>query len=516
MSYCIYLRKSRADEEAEIRGEGETFARHEKILLDLAKKMSLTITKIYKELVSGETISARPLMQQLLIDVERGIWKGVMVVEVERLARGDTIDQGIVAQTFKYSNTVIITPMKVYNPNDEFDEEYFEFGLFMSRREYKTTNRRLQRGRLDSVKEGKFVGNIPPYGYVREKITGQKGYTLKPHLEQAPVVKLIYDLYINGSGVSVIVRKLNDMKIPTAKGGDWVIGSIRGILSNPVYIGKVRWNFRPQVKKMVNGEMIKERPRADVNVWTLTDGLHEPLVKPEVFNLAQKKLAENPSVPAPKYRGVKNPLAGIIVCGVCGRKMVRRPYGGKYPDTLMCAATSCNNVSSHLQLVEDKLLQSLTIWLDNYKLEFSKNEKKENSTEVELIKRNIETLNKELKTLEKQLNNLHDLLEQGIYSTDTFLERSKLIKEKISTARIDKEELEKHLKQNSVKQEYTKIIIPKVEKVIELYPQLKTPVQKNELLKEVLEKVIYTKEASARWRAKPDDFELALYPRLPK
>ena len=80
-------------------------------------------------------------------------------MEVERLARGDTIDQGIVAQTFKFSDTKIITPIKTYNPNNEFDEEYFEFGLFMSRREYKTINRRLQRGRMASVKDGKYVAN---------------------------------------------------------------------------------------------------------------------------------------------------------------------------------------------------------------------------------------------------------------------------------------------------------------------------------------------------------------------
>lgn len=165
LGYCLYLRKSRADMEAESRGEGETLARHEKILLDLAKRMKLDITQIYREIVSGETISSRPVIQQLLSEVEQGTWSGVLVVEVERLARGDTIDQGIVAQSFKYSNTKIITPMKVYDPSNEFDEEYFEFGLFMSRREYKTINRRLQRGRLESIKEGKYLGTTPPYVY---------------------------------------------------------------------------------------------------------------------------------------------------------------------------------------------------------------------------------------------------------------------------------------------------------------------------------------------------------------
>lgn len=114
--YAIYLRKSRADAEAETRGEGETLARHEKMLLDLAEKIGIKIGKIYREIVSGETIEARPEIQKLLSDVKKGMWKGVLVVEVERLARGETMDQGIVAKAFKISDTKIITPMKTYDP----------------------------------------------------------------------------------------------------------------------------------------------------------------------------------------------------------------------------------------------------------------------------------------------------------------------------------------------------------------------------------------------------------------
>ena len=139
--YLIYLRKSRSDASLEAMGV-DVLERHEQILLDLAKRMNLSIGGIYREVVSGESISARPEMQKLLSEVESGRWEGVLVMEVERLARGDTVDQGIVQRAFQYSGTKIITPTKTYNPNNEFDEEYFEFGLFMSRREYKTIRRR--------------------------------------------------------------------------------------------------------------------------------------------------------------------------------------------------------------------------------------------------------------------------------------------------------------------------------------------------------------------------------------
>ena len=193
--YVMYLRKSRTDMEAEQRGEGETLARHERALLELSDRLCLNLAGVYREIVSGETIAARPVMQKLLSEVERGLWAGVLVIEVERLARGDTIDQGIVAQTFKFSGTKIITPSKTYDPDNEFDEEYFEFGLFMSRREYKTINRRLQQGRLASVKEGKYVASVPPYGYDRKKLEHDKGYTLIPNPEEAEIVKLIFALF---------------------------------------------------------------------------------------------------------------------------------------------------------------------------------------------------------------------------------------------------------------------------------------------------------------------------------
>ena len=129
-------------------------------------------------------------MQQLLTDVEQEMYSGVLVIEVERLARGDTMDQGLVAQTFKFSDTKIITPTKTYDPNNEFDEEYFEFGLFMSRREYKTINRRLQQGRRAAANEGKYLAGRPPYGYEKVKIPNDKGNTLKPIMEQAEVVRI--------------------------------------------------------------------------------------------------------------------------------------------------------------------------------------------------------------------------------------------------------------------------------------------------------------------------------------
>lgn len=399
MSYCIYLRKSRADEEAELRGEGNTLARHERALLDLAKRQKLNITAIYKEVVSGETISARPQMQRLLSEIEQGCWQGVLVMEIERLARGDTIDQGIVAQTFKYSETKIITPSKTYDPNNEFDEEFFEFGLFMSRREYKTINRRLQRGRIASVKEGKWLGTRPPYGYLRKKLEKEAGYTLEPHPEQAGVVRYIFELYTEEKlGTSLIANKLNDLLIPTYKGGVWVPSTIKGILQNPVYIGKIRWNSRPQVKKVNSGEIVIERPRAKPEDWILVEGLHEPIIDKKTWEKAQSYLASQGSPRVPLRKTIKNPLAGLIECSICGRKMIRRPYKRDYPESLICPLSGCPNISSHLYLVEEKLLDSLRQWLEEYKMDLKINDSTLSTSQLKVLENAIE----------KQENDLQD------------------------------------------------------------------------------------------------------------
>ena len=163
--YVKYLRKSRFDRDyAELSVE-ETLKRHEAILDKIVQDRGYYVAKTYYEVVSGESIAARPEIQKMLEEVSAGIYAGVLVVDLERLARGNGADQAYISQVFQFSSTKIITPSKIYDPTNEFDEEYFEFGLFMSRREYKTINRRLVRGRDSSASEGKWISSIAPYGY---------------------------------------------------------------------------------------------------------------------------------------------------------------------------------------------------------------------------------------------------------------------------------------------------------------------------------------------------------------
>lgn len=516
--YCIYLRKSRADLEAEGKGEEDTYARHMRNLIELQKRLGISVTEVYKERpITGERISERPEMMRLLSDIEDNRWQGVLVVEVERLARGDTMDQGIVAQAFRYSDTLIITPMRTYDPNDPNDEEYFEFGLFMSRREFKTITRRLQGGRVDGVKEGRYMGNIAPYGYDRVKLPG-KGFTLEPNPQQAPIVQLIFNHYTNPDanqrmGTSRIAQLLNEMQIPTLKGAQWSVPTINAILRNPIYIGNVRWKSRP-LQKRRDG---KSRPRQLRENWIEAKGLHAAIIDEVTFNKAHEIMQNRNHRPGPINK-VSNPLAGLIRCGLCGGPIVLRPYSNKTPDSLICPNPKCRNVSSYLYLVEERLLQALRQWFEIYKADWESRRPTTNTFEELKLKANKEAykaIEKKLVELNKQKESLHDLLEQGIYTIEVFLERSKNIENRIQETQSALTQTKHAIDLEEDREKAKSQVIPKVEHVLEVYNGAETAEEKNLLLKTIISSVNYTKLNGGRWSGAIDKFTLELYPKLP-
>lgn len=515
--YCAYLRKSRADRDNMYATDEDVLARHESILADLSKRLGIVIEKTYREVVSGDTIAARPEVQQLLEQVEDGLWDGVLVVEVERLARGDSIDQGTISRSFALSHTLIITPNKIYDPDDEFDSEYFEFGLFMSRREYKTINRRLNRGRDQSAEEGKYIGNKPPYGYERVKLQGEKGFTLSPDPNKADIVRMIFDMYVKGedsgsTGVSKIVRKLNDMHIPAAMGGDWTTSTVQDMLSNPVYIGKIRHKWRPAVKSVKDGVLSVSRPR-DKEQVTIYEGRHPGIISPDIYAAAQEKRKKNPGKTVPSRYIIQNPLSGLVVCGKCGRKMIRRPYKPPQKDTLLCYHTNCSQIGSPLYLVEQEILNALRAIVDDtINPSISLPETSDNTLKTKL--KILNEKEKELDDLQLQKDRIYNFLEQGIYSIDEFRERSTRNTDEMEKIQTTVEVLKTEIKKLNSYQKKKKEFIPRCEHLLEHYEEL-TVEQKNDCLKELLVKVEYDKnERNKHGEGDKPNFKLHLYPKF--
>ena len=171
---AAYIRKSRLEEGMDTQ---EVLSKHQKALVEYAAAHQIHLIEIYPEVVSGESLYARPQMLRLLQDVEEGRYDAVLCMDLDRLSRGRMKDQGIILDTFRESDTLIITPEKVYDLSDDIDEEYAELKTFMSRREYKIINKRLQRGLRQSIQAGCYVANAP-YGY--RKTQGDGGSQAHP------------------------------------------------------------------------------------------------------------------------------------------------------------------------------------------------------------------------------------------------------------------------------------------------------------------------------------------------
>lgn len=517
--YLIYLRKSRADREAEAHGAGDTLQRHRTALLALAQKMDLSIAHIYEEVVSGESISARPEMQKLLRAVETGDFTGVLVMEVERLARGATRDQGIVSDTFRYSDTKIITPLKTYDTLDESDEEYFEFGLFMSRREYKTINRRIQRGRMASIQEGKYIAGKAPYGYTRVKLKNEKGYTLEIDPDKADVISHIFDLYVNGEpqadgsfrqlGSFLIAKKLDAEGVPSPSGRLWQACTITDILRNPTYAGMLRWSYRPTVRRMVDGDIVTERP---VNKeMSPRAGKHEAIIDKKTFDVAQAILSARAKLPVSKSAEIKNPLAGLIYCSDCGRSMERRKYQhGR--EMLICPNKNCSCKASILSAVEGYLFAALRGRLDAYKVEALAEESTPMQQSVAQAERMVTKLNASISTLQAQQSRLYDFLEQGVYTAEVFAERFQTLADSLAETENELNTAKQHLKHEQILSIRHAKLIPSIRRILELYDALESPKEKNALLKEVIDQVLYQKTVGGRWEK--SDLHLYIFPRI--
>ena len=507
--YVKYLRKSRFDRDyAELSIE-KTLKRHEAILDKLASDRGYHIAKTYYEVVSGESIAARPEIQKMLEEVSLGIYTGVLVVDVERLARGNGADQAYISQVFQFSGTKIVTPLKVYDPSNEFDEEYFEFGLFMSRREYKTINRRLIRGRDSSAAEGKYINSIAPYGYSRVKLPNEKGYTLEPHPEEADVIKKIFSLFLNHAGTKLIANYLNDHQIPTRHGDLWTYSTITNIITNPIYMGKIRRGWSKQVKTIENGQVKRHIKRhKNLEDYQIYDGLHPALVTEEEFMQAQEiRLGRQPSAKVKDEFVLQNAFAGLLYCSICGKRVGRTTTSqstGAIPRMRCVNGRNCHNSSADYTVVEKEIITALRTWLEGYRVKIDTVGFADDIAEQKAL---LDKCDQELSKLNLQLENAFNLVEQGVYTLDLFKERREKLNDTIAEVKERRKRISAALEKLEASETCQSNLIPQTETLLESYDSM-TNQERNDLLKVILQKIEYRKGADGK-------IEIDLYPRLP-
>lgn len=489
MRYAEYLRKSRADDPGE--PIEVTLARHREALGECMVKLGIAVAPedVFEEVVSGDSLYARPQMLRLLEGVERGLYSGVLCMDIQRLGRGSMSDQGAILDAFKLSGTKIITPGKVYDLSDETDETYTEFETFLGRQEYKMIKRRLRRGIKATIQSGGYIANAP-FGY--DKVHIGKTPSIKPNEAEAPFVRMMFDLYLSGLGCQRIADKVNSMGAKPRRGEAFTRTTIRAILQNPVYVGKIVWDRKTHIRhaKQNGGKHLTiYNPRES---WTIVDGIHQSIVSQEAFDQVQDIFSRRHR--SPSFTGViENPLAGLIVCGNCGHHMQRQADKRGGP-MLLCQKRGCI-VSSKLNLVEAQLISCLREEMDLL-VHTAGNE----SPQQDHTRQAFQAIEKQIATAKAQDDRLHDLLEQGVYDTDTFLQRHAALTQRIASLEAAKADLHPQAQLNVPK------MAERIQGVLDVYQTL-APAERNELLKSVLEKVIYKKEPGA----KPAEFHLTLF-----
>lgn len=182
-----------------------------------------------------------------------------------------------------------------------FDEFY---SIRLSQEVKRTMKVKAERGELQST---------PSFGYKVHMEPGKKS-VLEVVPEEARIVQEIFDRFNSGEGYFPISKWLNSIGVRTHRGNPFENRTVEYILRNPVYIGKLRWTPTGRTRRdFANPDTI------------VADGSHPPIVTEEVFEAAQKRIAELKAVWGYKARPtyeLKDWLSGLVRCSECGTTLV--------------------------------------------------------------------------------------------------------------------------------------------------------------------------------------------------
>ncbi len=488
---AIYLRKSRAEEHMSLE---EILSRHLSDLKEYAEKYGFLVDEadIYKEVVSGESLFSRPEMLRLMEAVSSGKYEAVLCMDMQRLGRGGMYDQGFILDTFKASETLIVTPERIYDLTKEMDEEAAEMQTFLSRSEYRMITKRLRRGTLHSVKNGAYMSNAP-FGY--RKVRVNKIPTLEIIPEEAECVRQIYQLYADGNGCTKIEQAINAMGFHGRRGSRFNRNTIRTILDNPVYIGKIRWDQTSTVKVGIGADRRKKVIYNPADKVRIIDGRHPAIIDQTLWDTVQARRKSRYFYVDNKH--VASPLAGLVHCSKCGRLMNMQGKNKGVP-YLLCPTKGCS-AGAKFEFVEQSLLQQLEEIARQLEVEVARSAVPDVS--------NLETTRAKMQShlvkLEDRRNRLYSLLEDGTYTRALFSERMQLLAQEEASLKNTlsalNDEIRLALSRNQEKQ------LARLHTVLGSYQSSSLAVRKD-LLQSIISDIQYTKEK----KTKPADFSLSI------
>lgn len=506
--YLLYLRKSRQDDPRET--VEEVLEKHETMLQEYAVREfghKIPEANIYREVVSGESISERTEIKEILARINDPHIKGVLVVEPSRLSRGDLTDCGHLIDAFRYSKTQVVTPYMTYNLDNKMERKFFQDELLRGNDYLEYTKEILWRGRVAAAKRGCYaVGGPAPFGYKKVKV--DKDWILEVVPERADIVRLIYNWYINEDITpGVIGRRLDDMCVASPSGeGTWKSSSIRKILSNQHYLGLIVFNRVKATTFVDDGEKVKRLVKQKPEDVIIAKGKHPAIIDADTFERARAVAAAKPKNKIDLE--LKNCLSTLLVCGKCGRAMARDVH----PNTGARYVCKAHVPQCYKYAKEQEVIDALAVALESSELPALKLKvKNDEGNAVNIQKRVIAKLQDQLIDFESQEENLYEYLETKVYTPEVFSRRHSALVAKMDACR---EELEKAKRALPKSIDYQERAGTLEHAIALLKDPTATAKDKNKILRSIISRIEYYGSEHAKCRYGENYFDLKVFLRL--
>ena len=484
-TWLMYLRKSRQDDPHET--VEEVLEKHHAMLQDWAlRELGRTIPEenIFREIVSGERIADRRELQKVLRAIEGNDVAGIICRDCSRLSRGDLIDCGTLMSTLQYTSTLVATPMMIYDLEDKKLRQFFQDELLRGSYYLEYTKEVLTNGREIAVtKKGAYIGSAAPYGYKKVKIG--KLCTLEPHETEADVVRMIFDLYVNQDMTfHSIGRKLDAMGIRPRTGDTWRDTTLRQIISNHHYDGKVIWGKRKTKTMVEDGKVLQHRRWSEDDDYAIVDGMHPALIDHDMFVKANEKRRNNPRII--KDLKLSNPLAGILVCSKCGHAMRRVPYDHA-EDRYACHTykPACMKSIKMKDVYEAVITTLEEVELPDLKAKSNGNEGSSRAIQQKIL----DGLQKQLAEYKVQEENQYELLETKKYTLELFEKRNAALREKMKQCERQIMETQRNM---PAEVDYAERIVAMEDAIAALRDESRSIEDKNVCLKRIIDKIEIT------------------------
>ena len=431
--------------------EGYSIDEQERLLMSWAEKNNYEVYKCYSDRgISGKDIKNRPALKELLKDAEEKKFDMVISWKINRISR-KLADVLKIVDILEKNDITFKSYSEPFETDTPAGKMQFQMMALIGEFERGTIAQNVKMGMCAKAKAGEWCGGRV-LGYDLIPVENQEGAKrrktkLTINEIEARSVRLIFNEYSNGKGYKAITNQLNKLGYKTKKGNDFSVGSIREILTNPVYIGKVRYNVR---------QNWSEKRRRNINANPIiTDGVHEPIIDEVLWDKVQAIMESKKGKPSRIYDG-EYPLTGILRCPKCGAGMVISRTTNKLADGTKkriayycCGAwknkgtSVCNSNTIRVDKANEYVFNKISELLSNEKMVKSivNNINKERHKKINPAKKELERIDKELEKIDRKKTKLFEAYEEELISKEEFKERKDELNKRAKTLQEEKEPL---------------------------------------------------------------------------